>query len=213
MKDVLVSSVPGRIRLRGDRLRHAAGLADLSRKLEALPGALAIETNARVGSVLFAYRCSVLTPSEAEAQLSAMLAKTLPAPVRRPVPTPTPVAPRPAPAVMAPAKASGNDAKQGAMSALAVTKGVVSRMVGASKGDKVTKAAQTLVAVAASPQATPWKWQRTANKVAKRGMLVSLGTSLGLAASGAKKGHAASGAAFVAMLGVHLLVHRKSVLK
>lgn len=213
MKDVLVSSVPGRIRLRGERLRHPAGLADLSRRLEALPGALAVQTNARVGSVLFAYRCSVLTPSEAEGQLRTLLAKTLPAPVLRPVPTPTPVAPRPAPAVMAPAKARASSGAAGALSALAVTKGVVSRMVGASKGDKVTKAAQALVAAAASPQATPWKWQRTANTVAKRGMLVSLGTSMGLAASGAKKGHAASGAAFIAMLGVHLLVHRKSVLK
>ncbi|MDO4905533.1 MAG: hypothetical protein Q4A16_08300 [Lautropia sp.] len=57
------------------------------------------------------------------------------------------------------------------------------------------------------------RWQRTANRYAKRGMMLSLGSSLGLAVAGAKHGHIVSGSAFVAALGVHLLVHRKTLLK
>ncbi len=50
---------------------------------------------------------------------------------------------------------------------------------------------------------------RKANRCSKYVMYASLGTSLALAARGAKYGHAVAGAVFVAALGVHLMVHRK----
>ncbi len=51
------------------------------------------------------------------------------------------------------------------------------------------------------------------NRAAKYGMLASLGTSLVLAAAGARRWHAATGLVFVACLGVHLGVHRRHILR
>lgn len=51
------------------------------------------------------------------------------------------------------------------------------------------------------------------NQAAKLGMIGSLGVSLGLAAAGAKKGHALAGGAFLAVLAAHLTVHRRHILR
>jgi copper chaperone CopZ len=51
------------------------------------------------------------------------------------------------------------------------------------------------------------------NRYAKVGMLGSLATSLALAATGQKRLHAVTGGLFVACLGVHLGVHRRSLLR
>lgn len=51
------------------------------------------------------------------------------------------------------------------------------------------------------------------NRVAKLGMLASLPISLALAAAGTKKLHAVTGAAFTALLLVHLAVHRRHLTK
>ena len=51
------------------------------------------------------------------------------------------------------------------------------------------------------------------NRYAKAGMLGSLATSLALAATGQKRWHAVTGGLFVACLGVHLSVHRRSLLR
>ena len=51
------------------------------------------------------------------------------------------------------------------------------------------------------------------NRYAKAGMLSSLATSLALAATGQKRWHAVSGSVFVACLGVHLSVYRRSLLR
>lgn len=51
------------------------------------------------------------------------------------------------------------------------------------------------------------------NRQAKRGMLGSLAVSLALAAAGAKRWHAVSGALFLAGLAVHLAIHRRSLLQ
>lgn len=51
------------------------------------------------------------------------------------------------------------------------------------------------------------------NRYAKRGMLVSLTTSLLLAGAGLKRWHALSGGLFVASLAVHLWVHRRHILR
>lgn len=52
-----------------------------------------------------------------------------------------------------------------------------------------------------------------ANRMAKRGMLVSLAISMLLAAAGNKRWHALSGVMFLHALAVHLWVHRHHVLK
>ena len=52
-----------------------------------------------------------------------------------------------------------------------------------------------------------------ANRIAKVGMLGSLGASLALAATGNKRWHALSGGVFVACLGVHITLHRKALLR
>ncbi|MBI2306368.1 MAG: cation transporter [Rhodocyclales bacterium] len=51
------------------------------------------------------------------------------------------------------------------------------------------------------------------NRIAKYGMLGSLGASLALAAAGNKRWHAATGIVFVACLGVHLATHRRQLLR
>jgi len=52
-----------------------------------------------------------------------------------------------------------------------------------------------------------------ANRWAKRGMLLSLGATLLLAAAGAKRWHTVGGLLFLHALGVHLWVHRRHVLR
>lgn len=66
--------------------------------------------------------------------------------------------------------------------------------------------------------ATPHKPHRRSlkmqiNRSAKFGMLGSLAASLALAAAGEKRWHAVTGGLFVACLGVHLGVHRRSILR
>lgn len=51
------------------------------------------------------------------------------------------------------------------------------------------------------------------NRYAKAGMIGSLATSIALAASGQKRWHAVTGGIFVACLGVHLSVYRRSILR
>lgn len=55
--------------------------------------------------------------------------------------------------------------------------------------------------------------RRQINRLAKAGMLGSLAVSLALVAAGKKRGHAVAGALFLGALGVHLTVHRKSLLR
>lgn len=54
---------------------------------------------------------------------------------------------------------------------------------------------------------------RRLNGFAKIGMLGSLAASLALAAAGSKRLHAATGGVYLALLGIHLAVHRGRLLK
>lgn len=58
-----------------------------------------------------------------------------------------------------------------------------------------------------------WQRDRRLNTWAKYGMLGSLGASLALAAAGSKKAHAATGGLFLALLGIHMAVHRRHLFK
>jgi hypothetical protein len=54
---------------------------------------------------------------------------------------------------------------------------------------------------------------RRLNGYAKLGMMASLGASLALAAAGNKRLHIATGSVYLALLGIHMAVHRRQLLK
>ena len=68
-------------------------------------------------------------------------------------------------------------------------------------------------AVVASAKSGRKTLRRYANRVAKAGMLGSLGASLALVATGNKRWHSVTGGLFVACLAVHLGLQRKTVLR
>lgn len=139
----IVSSLPGRIRLRDPALRLPDHLDRLCLALEAMDGVLAVEGNVKAGSVVFRYDAAGQEVEELEAAVEAALELELarPRPAHRP---------------------------------------------------------STRVRV---------------NRYAKRGMLVTLGASLALAAAGNKRWHIVTGGAFVACLLVHLAVHRRHLVR
>lgn len=55
--------------------------------------------------------------------------------------------------------------------------------------------------------------QKKLNRAAKAGMIGSLATSMALAAAGNKRWHAATGGVFLCCLSVHLVVHRRHLLR
>lgn len=204
MTDVLVSNVPGRIRVRGARLRVPHGLAGIQRRLQVLPGVVSVQTNARVGSLLMRYDPIRLPPEAAMSRLSDMLDSILPASL-------------------------GEQARvEGDMAEKAPDEGRTESLTAtewkgwwALRAEAAASAASTS---SSSDQREPSKhqlqarlgkinWRKRVNQVAKQGMLLSLGSSLGLVAAGSKKGHLVTGSAFVGLLGVHLAVHRKSLFK
>ena len=71
----------------------------------------------------------------------------------------------------------------------------------------------TLDRLLATPAPTGNSRRRKINQLAKIGMLGSLATSLALLATGQKRGHAVAGALFVAGLGVHLSIYRRSIFR
>ncbi len=71
----------------------------------------------------------------------------------------------------------------------------------------------TLDRLLATPAPTGNSRRRQTNQLAKIGMLGSLATSLALLATGQKRGHAVAGALFVAGLGVHLSIYRRSIFR
>ncbi|EIC30070.1 hypothetical protein Metal_2334 [Methylomicrobium album BG8] len=139
----IVSSLPGRIRVRDNRLRHQARLDILEVELGKIAGITELQANARAGSVVVNFDPGQVDMAFLESQVDAVVDKALDAPLAK------------------------------------------------SK--------------------RPMKMR--VNRYAKVGMLGSLATSLALAATGQKRGHAVAGGLFVACLGVHLTTHRKSLLR
>lgn len=135
----IVSSLPGRIRLRDPALRQPDRLARLGAALEALAGVLAVEGNLKAGCLVVRYEAAGREVEAMEAAVEALVD----AEFSRPRPGLRP---------------------------------------------------STRVRL---------------NRYAKRGMAVSLGASLVLAAAGYKRWHILTGGAFVACLAVHLAVHRR----
>lgn len=73
----IVSSVPGRLRLRDPALRRPQPLQRLSAALEALAGVLFVDANARAGSVVVFYDEARVNRQEAEAAVEALAGAAL----------------------------------------------------------------------------------------------------------------------------------------
>ena len=71
MNSLVASALPGRVRLRGPVLRQARALAQARSALQAQPGVIRVQTNARVGSLLLHYDAATLPQPQAEALLAA----------------------------------------------------------------------------------------------------------------------------------------------
>ncbi|MBP8170896.1 MAG: hypothetical protein KAX90_01250 [Pseudomonas sp.] len=139
---LIVSALPGRIRVRDPRLRQLARLECLRTCLAQLPGVASIELGGRTGSLLLHYDPQLIDSETLEAQVEH--------------------------ATLAALKVRASPARSGLMQA---------------------------------------------NRWAKLGMLASLSGSLALLALGNKRGHGLAGGLFVAGLGLHLLVHRRHLLR
>ena len=181
MNLVLASSIPGRLRLRAAALRHGPALSRACEALQAHPGVVSVQANARAGSLLLHYDPALLPWQQAENRLAAVAWAAV-APDAQ-----TPKAPK---ALKAPRRTRS-----------------------AAAARPLPARASVPAAPAASAQERHRAICHQANRWAKRGMLMSLGASLALAATGAKSGHAVLGGVFVLLLGVHLTVHRRHLLK
>jgi hypothetical protein len=139
----IVSSLPGRIRLRDSALRQPDRLERLCAMLSAMEGVLSVDGNVKAGSLVLRF------------------------------------------------EAKGRDVE--AMEA-------------------AVEAAADAEFARPRPGLKPSTRVRL-NRYAKRGMAVSLGASLVLAAAGYKRWHILTGGAFVACLAVHLAVHRRHLFR
>ncbi|ATE61081.1 HMA2 domain-containing protein [Thauera sinica] len=140
----IVSSLPGRIRVRDKTLRNLERLARVERALGGVRGVHNVQTNTGAGSVVLHFDPKQVDVAKLEGEVDAVIDAVLAAPARAP-------------------------------------------------GQRSLRV--------------------QVNRYAKMGMIGSLATSLALAATGQKRGHAVSGAIFVACLGVHLGVHRRHLLR
>ncbi|MDO4681574.1 MAG: hypothetical protein Q4B17_02140 [Lautropia sp.] len=222
MNDLLASRILGRIRLRGERLRSPAGLDGLQRRLQVQPGVVSVRSNARVGSLLIQYDPVRLPQPEVLGRLQVLLDQHLPV-CRADVPdvsgmpgtsggTPVLVEGAGQRAARAPMQTGGE--APGQQAEQSVKTGAPDE--GPWKGWWALQAEQRGEATPSprgSERVHKRNWRKIANQVAKQGMLLSLGSSLGLVAAGSKKGHAVTGSAFVGLLGVHLAIHRKSLFR
>lgn len=121
----VVSSIPGRVRLRHAALRDSSRLARLGAVVEGWPGVLSVTMNARTGSLLATYDVDRLPERDCLARCQATFAGLAPEPVADSATAPDTGAPSP---VARPARRSGAPrvranrlAKQGMLASLAVS--------------------------------------------------------------------------------------------
>lgn len=185
----IVSAVPGRIRLRDPGLRERQRHERLRARLADLDGVRSVEGNVSTGSLLLRYDVATTARSAMESEVEAVAAGELAEGERAGVKAPRRAAAernaakRPAPMRIVREPAAGTEWEAA---------GHVER-----RGAPYSKRAIA----------------RRLNGVAKIGMLASLGASLALAAAGAKRLHIATGGVYLALLGIHMAVHRRHLLK
>ncbi|GHT87470.1 hypothetical protein AGMMS49960_10110 [Betaproteobacteria bacterium] len=80
----VVSSIPGRLRVRAPNLRTPETLARLAATLLALDASCHIETNPRCGSLLLRYDATRLDPQDAKSAVEAATLALLEPPIRPP---------------------------------------------------------------------------------------------------------------------------------
>lgn len=139
----VVSTLPGRIRVRDKALRNPGVRTRVEAQLWQIEGLIVMQPNPSVGSIVLHFAAGEIDPLKLEHEIDAIIDAAI-------------ATPRP----------SGS---------------------------------------------RPLRMQ--VNRIAKLGMIGSLSASLVLAASGQKRWHAVTGAAFVACLGVHLGVHRRNLVR
>lgn len=187
--NAIVSALPGRIRVREPALRAPRTNQRLQTLITNFAGVVAVEGNARTGSLLLRYDTAKVARQTIEAQVEAAVAAESP--------------PR-----------NGAAADDPPRSSLLQT--VTAKLVEPKKSDRraVTRSPEPgRQADRRGPPHSRRALVRRLNGYAKIGMLASLGASLALAAAGSKRLHAATGGVYLALLGIHMAVHRHHLLK
>lgn len=186
----IVSALPGRIRVRDPALRTRQTNERLRTITANFDGIRSVEGNSKAGSLLLLYDAMKINRSSMEAQVEAALAAELDSqdqPVFRS--SPTPAAPR-----------------------SRIAAGAVS-----TRGERELPPRRAPeAAVPGDRRGPPFSRRalaRRLNGYAKVGMVASLGASLALAAAGNKRLHIATGGVYLALLGIHMAVHRRHLLK
>jgi hypothetical protein len=246
----IVSSLPGRLRLRDAGLRRSPQLGRLCAIVSGYQGVAGIEHNRHAGSMTVFYDVAQVTRGQIEARVEAAAARLLDT-----------VAPNASDA--APAETAGRDdasareesaaaagAGAGALAAgpfaATAAQGAAAHNAGvgeAARGGARTAAARPSgpeprsdadgarggaarrdgrarqAAGGAEPAASWWRARPggtlrvRVNRVARRGMLVSLAASMVLAALGRKRWHTVTGLVFLKFLAMHLWVHRRHLIR
>lgn len=245
----IVSSLPGRLRLRDAGLRRSPQLGRLCAIVSGYHGVAGIEHNRHAGSMTVFYDVAQVTRGQIEARVEAAAARLLDT-----------VAPNASDA--APAETAGRDdasareesaaaAGAGALATgpFAATAAQVAVAHNAGVGEAARGGARTAAARPSGPEprsdadgarggaarrdgrarqaaaggaepAASWWRARPGgtlrvrvNRVARRGMLVSLAASMVLAALGRKRWHTVTGLVFLKFLAMHLWVHRRHLIR
>lgn len=185
----IVSALPGRIRLRDPALRALRTNERLQTIIAKFDGVRSVEGRTKSGSVLLLYDATRIDRSAMEAQVEAAAAAELA--LQDGVPS------RSAP----PAAAPDRTAKR------------ASRFPAGRASPASPTRPATIPGDRRGPPFSTRAILRQLNEYAKFGMIASLGASLALAAAGRKRLHIATGGVYLALLGIHLAVHRRQLLK
>ncbi len=182
----IVSALPGRIRLRDPALRAPRTNERLQDVIAKFDGVRSVEGRAQSGSVVLLYDATRTDRSSMEARVEAAAAAEL-------------------------ASRDGDPAR-GAASSTPVEPAAKSPV--RSRPIRASVARSALVS--GDRRGPPFSTRavlRRLNGYAKVGMMASLGASLALAAAGNKRLHIATGSVYLALLGIHMAVHRRQLLK
>lgn len=206
----IVSSLPGRLRLRDVGLRRSPRLGRLCAVVSGYQGVVGIEQNRHAGSVTVFYDVAQVTRRQIEARIEAAAARMLDAAVSN-----------------GGDELAGRDDASAGDAAGTARAGAHSEPAGApDRGDTAPADAATQPDGGAEPlsgeDASAWPWaggrrggtlRVRVNRVARRGMLASLAASMVLAALGRKRWHTVTGIVFLKFLAMHLWVHRRHLVR
>lgn len=185
----IVSALPGRIRVREPALRARKTNERLQTVLADFDGVLSVEGNQKTGSLLVRYDVRKVSPQAMEAQIEAAVG-----------------------AESGSANgASSVSSPRGKPPETAAVKDLEPNEASLRPADRQLERRRQI-----DRRGPPYSRRavlRRLNGYAKIGMLTSLAASLALAAGGSKRLHAATGGVYLALLGIHMAVHRHHLLK